>query len=290
MTTRQGSGVVIGDLEGQPVVATCLHNLGDRQKCSASVTVGQATYPARVIGYSDALDVALLAVRMPLQASLDPIVIDEQAEQTAAVEMVGFPEGRFTRVRSRVVSRDAKWNLITDRPTQQGQSGGALFSERGLAGVVKWTDSRSSYATPGFQVAAMARHYRVKLKVKARGVIAPLPPAPAPPVAGPPAEKNPWFPDSDTPRKLDEMSERIKAIEETLKKLPAGPAGPAGKEGAAGLPGPAGPVGPAGTVTVILIGPDGKEIKRAEQVQTGSVVRLDISKVLIEDVNDGRGK
>ena len=242
MTTRQGSGVVIGDLDGQPVVATCLHNLGDRQKCRVSVTAGQATYPAAVIGYSDAMDVALLTVRMPLQASLEAVAIDEQPDQSAAVEMVGFPEGRFTRVRSRVVSHDAKWNLITDRPTQQGQSGGALLSDRGLAGVVKWTDNRSSYATPGFQVAAMARHYRVRLKIRARGVIAPLPPAPLPP---PPKEpSNPWLPDPaniELMKQLDLIGKRLDAIEAKSGIAGSvGPQGPPGKDGTNGKDGVAG--------------------------------------------------
>jgi hypothetical protein len=294
--TNQGTGVVIGERDGMPVVATCLHNLGDRERCRVTVTVGRTPYPATVIGHSKALDVAFVAVRMPLQATAEPVEIDESPQLAATVDMVGYPLGRFTKAKAKLKARDRNGNLVADQGTQTGQSGGGLFLNGRLAGLVKWTDDVNSYATRGDLIAEMARHYKVKLKakVKARGVI----PAPAPPVATAPAppleDASPfipptgWQPDPELTKQLKQLSERLTSIEDSLKTIkesPAGPAGPAGavgpqgSSGPMGRPGPAGPAGPPGTVTVVLFGQDGAEITRAEKVVANSVVRLDISKV-----------
>lgn len=299
--TNWGSGVVIGERDGETVIATCLHNLGDRDKCRAAIIVGNVTHQAAVIGWSEQHDVALLSLNAgPV---LEAVEIDEQPEETASVEMIGFPGRRFVRARQRIVSRSTRGDLITDCGTRQGQSGGGIFTSRGLAGLVKWTSDANSFATPGSRVGDIARYYRVKLKVKVRTRIAnaPLYQPPPPPAPPPPAER-PGV--SDTSRKFQELNERVSSLETLIKNIPAGPAGPqgpageAGSKGLAGPMGPAGPVGavgpvgpagPPGTVTVILVGPDGQEIKRAEQVQTGSTVRLDVTKVLLGD-NDGRGK
>ena len=47
-----------------------------------------------------------------------------------------------------------------------------------------------------------------------------------------------------------------------------------GKDGAEGLP------GPSGTVTIVLIGADGKEIRRVSNVESGSVARVRLTRVL----------
>ncbi len=287
-TRSWGSGVVIGDRDGEIVVATCLHNLGDRERCRAAILrkdlTGDVRHEATVIGWSDKYDVALLSVTNASRA-LVPVEIDEQPEETADVEMIGYPERRFVRVRTRLAGRQIGGNLVANRPTKHGQSGGGLFTQNGLAGLVKWTDQTSSFATPGSRVADMARYYRVRLKVRERGVIPPpMPTAPAPPfVPPPPTEsegKNPWLPDPATTQKLDDLSARLRSVEGLIKNIPAGAPGPPGPAGTAGAAGPIGPMGPAGVVTVILIGPDGKEQTRTENVAAGSTVRLNVTKFL----------
>ena len=57
----------------------------------------------------------------------------------------------------------------------------------------------------------------------------------------------------------------------------------AGTNGKDGVAGKDGKPGPAGTVTVILIGPDGKEVKRATDVPSGSTVKLPVTKTVVKE-------
>lgn len=282
IATNQGSGVVIGERDGRPVIATCLHNLGNRQSCRVTVTINTQPVEASVIGYSTALDAALLQLDTP--AEIEAVEIDDAPAIAADVDMIGFPDGRFTRATSKFVRRDQSGNLVANRPTRLGQSGGGLFARGRLVGIVKWTDDRrgESSATSAAELVGMAKHYKIKLKAKARSVIAAAPPVPPPPPEAPPFIP-PQAGNDDLNRKLDALTQRLASLEAVISKIPAGAVGPMGPSGPVGSPGSVGPNGPAGIVTVILIGPDGKELKRAEQVESGSVVRLNVTKLLKKD-------
>lgn len=109
---------------------------------------------------------------------------------------------------------------------------------------------------------------------------------------------------------IDGLLRRIAALEKALEKLrndfnqlskqegpkgdtgrkgPQGLVGISGKNGSIGETGPtgskgdSGSEGPPGTITIILIGEDGNEIKRQDGVLSGSVVRLNKKKFLKEE-------
>ena len=239
--TSHGSGVIIGTLNGLPVLATCNHVVEKhiyQQSLACTVRISDQWHGVKVIGYSERLDLALLQVQMAGLSEIEAAEIEEQPELTADVQIVGFPQGRFTKVKAKYKSRsrirrggqmaDA---LVANQPTDQGQSGGGLFSGDRLAGIVFATSKDESYSTSGAELAKMARHYKVKLKAKSRGVIAPPPPPEVSPSIPPPN----WQPDPEITKQLREISIRLAAIE--AKAAVPGPVGP---------PGPPGPAGPAG--------------------------------------------
>jgi hypothetical protein len=305
-----GSGVFVGERDNQPVVATVWHGAKTTwpnptihatqtgqptlQGHTCQVVVNGQRYEGRLIGWSVSQDVALIAVDMPINTA-QIVGIDEQSgPQTAEpAEMIGFPAGKFTRVTSRIVRRfkDTKRGSIElafNRGTVQGQSGGGVFSPRGLAGIVHTTIDRESYSTPGDYVAGMCRHYRVRCKssYRSRGVVPPTvvpPPPPGPIDIAPPP-----------PQVITQQGPPGPMGPQGVPGLAGatGPMGPPGRDGVDGSPGERGPAGerglqgpkgesgPLGTVTVVLIDDDGKEVKRVENVKSGSVVRLNIKKIL----------
>lgn len=114
--------------------------------------------------------------------------------------------------------------------------------------------------------------------------------------------KDGTFPDRESSKLIVDLSARLDALERQLAELtkpkadvppppgergPAGPKGEPGPAGVAGAPGPPGrdgsdgrdgKDGKPGTITVILVAEDGREISRAENVQSGSVARLKVSR------------
>lgn len=250
-----GSGVVVGERDGYPIVATCKHVVKEQITVKAgnrcTVEVGGKHYRATVIGYGKAMDVALLQVQMPLELAPEAVEIDESPQLTASVELVGFPNGRFVKAKAKLVRRSRSPltgldDLTSDRGTDQGQSGGAMFLGDRLAGIVYGTaphGGQAAYSTPGDLVAEMCRHYKVKLKskVKYRGTDAPVfrPAAPPPPpesagVTSPPD----WRPDPGLTEALKAINARLTAIEAKASVPgPVGPAGAAGKDGRDGVDG-----------------------------------------------------
>lgn len=276
----QASGVIVGEKDGRPVLATCRHvvslcyNANGLKPGSYCVAIiNGRRYEMSLIGHSQWIDVALMSVNMQSgQEAIEPVELIEIPEPTAAVEMIGFPDSRFARVKA-VLSRrfhDERSNadvLASSRGTRQGQSGGGLFVNGALAGIVHSTISTEAYSAPSDEVIAMCRHFKVKIKCRGRvriaGVASPVPPPP-------PA------PDSDTVV----VPGRDGAQGPPGVPGERGPAGVAGLAGATGPIGPKGEPGPPGTVTVVLVDEDGKEVKRVENVESGSVVRLNIKKIL----------
>lgn len=264
ITNDQGSGVVIGTLDDFPVVATCNHVVAraitNRQAARCTVQIGGQRCNARVVGYSERLDLALLQVYATNVMSVESVEIEDQPSLTSSVEIVGFPQGRFTKMKAKVKGRSRIRRggvfanvLVSDQPTSEGQSGGALFSGNRLTGIVFATDSEAAYSTPAADLVQMARHYKVKLKAKSRGMDAPAfavapppPPEPAPPM---PDSSGDWQPDPGLTQQLKEISDRLQAIE--AKAALPGPAGPPGKDGAAGPVGPQGKDGNDANVAVL---------------------------------------
>ena len=82
------------------------------------------------------------------------------------------------------------------------------------------------------------------------------------------------------------LTARIDVLEKTKpregKVGPIGPAGLPGKPGKSGPDGDRGPAGPPGKVDVV-ISVDGKEKQRANGVKSGSVVRIPVRRIMIEE-------
>lgn len=300
-----GSGVFIGEIDNQPVVATVWHGAKttwpDPAKHATEsgqptlqghvchVIVGGQRYEGRLISFSVSHDIALIAVDMPI-ATAQIVDIDEQAEPQATepAEMIGFPEGKFARVTSRIVRRfkntaRGSTELAFGRGTKRGQSGGGVFSPRGLAGIVHTTIDRESYSTPGDYLAGMCRHCRVRCKSvqKYRGPVpSPRPPVIPPPPPGPIDTAPP--PPQPPPQVITQQGPKGETGAQGAQGAVGakGDIGPQGPQGERGLQGLQGPPGPPGVVTVVLIDDDGKEVKRVENVKSGSVVRLNVKKIL----------
>jgi hypothetical protein len=296
-TIDWGSAVCVGTTEqGLTVYATCWHNVAEvYQRAGTDKTValeihlkGQA-YRASVLTGNPARDVAILAINGPG----DPIALEEADPQEKDVELVGFPHaGNLVTARQRIRGRTTDGQVIGNQPVQQGHSGGGAFLRGGLAGIVRATSERESFIVSSLHVRTALRHAKVRFRVRRPGTgsTSQVEAVPAPPLP----EPDPSF---------------IPAISGPAPSGPAvsgpagapGPAGPAGvvgpagepgKPGSSGSPGPAGPsgpagatgpAGPAGTVTVVLIGADGQEIKRVADAKAGSVVRLTVSQTLKEN-------
>jgi len=236
----QGSCVAVGEVDNGPVLATVWHGakvvwpnpsvdattngVPTRQGHLCQVFLNGQRYEARLLTWNEPADVALIVASFPANAV--PLVeLDERPETTTA-EMIGFPGGQFKRVRSRITRRffDSRRRcdeLTFGNGTQAGQSGGGVFTGKGLAGIVHTTINSECYSTPGDFIAGMCRHCRVRVKCRIRGSVvpAPVPPPPietAPPVPQQPQEREP------------------------------GPAGPQGAPGPAGPKGDTGEQGPAG--------------------------------------------
>mgnify|MGYP003386430820 CR=1 FL=1 len=239
-----GSGVVIGTLDGLPVVATCNHvveKFVHRQALRCVIGIDSKWYGVTCIGYSERLDLALLQVQMAGLSDIDPVEIEEQPRLASDVQVIGYPQGRFAKVKAKYKSRSHIRRggaladvMVSDKPTDQGESGGGLFFGDKLAGIVFGTTSTESFSTSGIELAKMARHFKVKLKAKARGN-APLLAATAPPPPSEPVTDNPqtgWLPDPGITAALKSINERLTAIE--AKATAPGPAGPPGKDGVDG--------------------------------------------------------
>lgn len=306
-----GSGVIVSGEAGRYAIATNAHVIRDAlltgDKARYTVHIRGRTYRARPIVNQPQDDVAILEVVTP-----DDLPVAEMGDSTAPGDQVislGYPDGGpLQQLSTRVDRQVQNGNFVMPGVSRSGHSGGGVFRGRQLVGLhyAGGVDRPECHAVAIHKVKHCMRavglrwrdkRFTVQLGDAAKFVVPPAPPAPPPP-----ADRQV---DSDTSRKLQALTDRLTAIEGLIKNIPAGapgPPGPSGAAGADGKPGPAGPngpagpaglagaTGPAGVVTVILVGPDGKEIKRAEQVQTGSTVRLDITKILLGEPDDGRGK
>jgi hypothetical protein len=252
----KGSGVVVGSLDGLPIVATCNHVvqrlIAGPSTSRCTVVIDGQRHEASAIGYSVRLDLALLKVWVaPIEVEVAEI--EEDARLVSDVQLVGFPRGQFSKVKAKVKGRSPD-GITVDRSTSVGQSGGGLFAGERLVGIVygdAGENSGESYSTSGRALAQMCRHYKVKLKARGK-----LPDAQkfAPPIPPPPPDpgtiaENPATNPAITTQ-LKEIAERLAAIE-TKAGVPGpigakGDPGPAGKDGTNGKDGQHGPAGSPG--------------------------------------------
>lgn len=291
-----GTAVCVGEKDGQKVFATCWHCvrevIADPAMNRAWILVERQYVPVSVLSWEKTDDLALLTATV----GISPVELDDAPQGGADVEALGYPAGTFSQVRQRITSR-RDGNIYGNQSLGQGHSGGGLFCRGRLAGVLQATrddGQPGSRAVDASVLRWLLDHGRVRYRcrgvVVARGAVVPppVPPPPSiptdtlpPPVGqpatagvqgppGPPGPKGDIGPMGPMGRDLaaSALEGRVKALEEALAKAVAAKGDP----------------GPPGTVTVILIGPDGKEAKRFETVESGSVVRLNVTKFLQKEM------
>lgn len=291
-----GSAVCVGATEnGRSVWATCWHNVKEVHrrwapgvKTGLWIKVKDRIHKADIISGMVNRDIALLSIEEQYQ----PMELDDTAIDGAEIETVGFPgaSGQLHRVRQRVVGRlnpaDSVSDFLGSLAAPHGQSGGPALRSGRVAGLVWGSDKSRSFYVQAIHIRKCLDHVRVRYRCRSRISQVIPPPVPPPPIiptireppASVPGATGPAGPKGDPG--ADGSDGR------------AGERGPAGIQGVPGIPGargeqgiagPAGPQGPAGTVTVILVGEDGQEVKRVDNVQSGSVVRLSIKKFLKQE-------
>jgi len=304
----QATAVCIGERDGRSIFVTATHVLKEVAADPVSnvcwVEIQGRPFAAELISFSTIDDVCLIAVNCPCPQ----LEIDEDIENGSDVEACGFPAGRYTPVRQRIrnispPSGTDSGVLWGDRNIDQGHSGGGLLLRGRFAGLLsaRLTKKPGTIAVPVRAVFKQLAGQKCKFRWKSRGRICQYPlnqqnnntvvPAPVPP----------------PPRPIDTAPPPPQVVTQQGPPGPPGPVGPMGPQGAPGLAGVAGPAGvagrdgvdgkpgergaqgskgepgppgPPGTVTVVLVDENGKEVKRVENVQSGSVVRLNIKKIL----------
>lgn len=298
-----GSGTAIANQSGQTYIATCRHIFDAARAANwsnfrATVYSGGKAMQARLIDVDPRYDLALLLVNGVIPAA----EIDGTDEDLSADELqaAGYPFGRpeLTSSRQRIVNVDRNGNLITDSEIHSGMSGGGLFRRGRLVGVL-WgcgNVEKKAYATDSRLLKSMVEKHRIRCRYYhgRNRLVAPTPP----------------FRDSSEPPPVVPPGVPPPPIEPGKEPAPAPLPPERGQTGPPGPPGPPGPVanldeikqrlsalearqpipgqaGPPGTVTVILIGPDGKEAKRQSDVKAGSIVRVNVSEIISKGNGDG---
>ncbi len=270
--TALGSAVCVGEKGGRMIFATCHHVvkefMSDRVNNKAWLEINGRSVPVEAECFEEADDLALVSAVSPVTA------IEFETADTpdgATVDAVGYGAGRYSPVRQRIRSRDAGavWG---DKSLEQGHSGGGLIFSGRLLGILRGRQvtGQGSLSIPSAKVCRLMEWYKVKYKC--RSVARQVTTAPTPPSVPPPPIPTDPAPGSQ-PGPIGSPG-------------PVGPPGIPGERGPMGLAGSTGPAGPKGepgppgTVTVVLVDEDGKEVKRVENVESGSVVRLNVKKIL----------
>lgn len=284
-----GSGVIVSGERGRYAVATNHHVIREalktRGQARYSIHYRGRIYQATPIVTQPTDDVAILQVITSDELPVAELGDDPQPGQN--VVSMGYPDGgRLVELSTRVDRKVRNGDFVMPGTSRGGHSGGGVFRGRQLVGL-HWGKDAERPESHAVEISKLKHclkagglHWREKkfsMKLgDAAPFVAPLPPAPPPP----PEKPNAWYPDPGTTKTLDDLSARLKSVEDLIKNIPAGAPGPPGPAGTAGAAGPIGPMGPAGVVTVILIGPDGKEQTKTEHVAAGSTVRLNVTKFL----------
>ena len=254
-----GSGTVIGKWRSRWAVLTCYHTLFREGRHTVDAGGGPG-YAAELIAAEPGWDLAVLVFEAPHWGCVS--LGTEIPETQADVETAAFPEGR--EYRSRIAHYVGTWgnrgDLLIDTELQGGESGGGLFAQGRLVGVLWGTDARAGQSLAVSLV-------RIREFLQRRNVqIEPCTPAaiPQPPANNPPTSPSEPSVLRDQVKQLQarlELWERQGERELTLLKqelaevkLRAAVPGPRGETGPRGEAGPQGARGPPGgdaDVTVI---------------------------------------
>ncbi len=326
-SVSQCSGTVFSKGEHHAVAVGAAHCFAGRVGGEFDVRVAGKEAKATLIAHDAARDLALwkLPASVVSEVALFP---DEQPQ--GPLTAIGYPQRTLTAEVKKLKYRDQydeggrfQWRCeVLEGKLQGGDSGGGVFMDGKLAGVIHGMETRSQGCETGqcrlvtylhavcySDVRAFVNAHKDKWAdcvTPTGGKAVPPPPMDLANVAPP---KDGTFPDRESTQIILALLKRVEALEKSLADLPKAPAvpglkgdtGPQGEPGTAGKAGSAGPAGPAGpagkdgrdgtdgkdgspgrqgTVTVILIGPDGKEISRASDVVSGSVAKLNVKQVL----------
>ena len=132
-----GSGFIISE---DGYVVTNYHVVEDADKLSV-ITFDSEEYPARLVGYDQSVDVALLKIEV---TGLDPVAIGSSDALIVGDQVVaiGNPLGELTSTltvgyisaKDRMINTDGTYNINmmqTDAAINSGNSGGPLFNMKG---------------------------------------------------------------------------------------------------------------------------------------------------------------
>lgn len=301
----QASAVCVGERCGEKIFVTATHVvkevMKDWERNRAWLEINGQAIPVRPIAYSVTDDVSLVSA----QCSVPAVEIEADILDGDEVEACGFPAGSYTVVRQRIVNREPGI-LWGDRSIDQGHSGGGLFHKGRFAGLLhgRKTRGQGTLSITPDRVRNLLDRERIKYRCRCRGIVRTFN-GPSSDVVPPPPPEDP------VPRIQIATAERGPVGETGAKgeRGDTGPKGPAGETGPRGPPGPQGKdadlsfveslqeritilekqiktlgqkgdQGPPGTVTVKLIDESGTVLKSVENVQSGSVVRLNVKKFL----------
>jgi hypothetical protein len=221
---KHSSGACIGD----GLVVSCAHGLS----AGVSITVifrDGRRQPATIAAQDHAHDLTLLRVDTQPKNTL---ALAEPAMQGTSVRVGGYgSRDQYAELTTRVLGYEKK-TIVIRGSVRQGDSGGPIYTDAGLVGVVsECRHSGGPWSTAGASVVVVR-----KLLDQVIGATKPAP------------DKH----DSNTSnRSLASLSDRVEAMEARLAALEArtpqrGPRGAPGEPGPAGPRGMMGPPGPPG--------------------------------------------
>lgn len=245
-----GSGTCIHDDGLKTYILTCKHVVpGPGNWIVATFPGHEKGWRAQFVAVDDRADLALIVI--PSKAHPTVSFVDLDPRQGEKTWLVGYPGGSGPRWLSGQISgysySGAAKNLSLTQRSQQGDSGGGIFTESGQLCGVLW--GGNGYDATAVDTGEVRRFLNQCLPGFAR----PAPWRPSAPVPGIPAPAAP-VPGIDAGRierieatLLAELRALKVTIDEAKARPPQpGPPGPPGNPGEPGQRGPAGPMGPPG--------------------------------------------
>ena len=194
-----GSGVAVGVWERRTVIATAAHVIrecvNDAQNNGVFIFYNGSEVQAFAAAFDEVADVGLITV----PTGVPVVELDEDVPVGAEVVALGYPAKEWQEVRQRVRSRDPQ-TVWGDRSLGQGHSGGGLFHQNRLAGVLSATvvNGQGSASVPIDRLRRLLDWNKTRYRCRCRGVVrlfndpnqsrSPVVPAPTPPrIVQPPA-------------------------------------------------------------------------------------------------------
>jgi S1-C subfamily serine protease len=152
------TGVCIGTLDGEQLIATCAHGWAAGEKPEATINTH---YTAVVLQIDKKLDVAVLKSA----ATLTPVAIGNTPLPSDRVTSEGFPRGEFATKQGSVELFFNSGNYQCGFASQPGHSGGPVYFEGKLVGLVyggpgDFTKAAVIPVAAILRVSSLARHTR----------------------------------------------------------------------------------------------------------------------------------